>query len=65
MLTEADIRRCAMLSIERHGSEAPKRAAERAAELAAKGDRGGHDTWRKIAGAIERLQAQSPPIDIC
>jgi hypothetical protein len=56
MIPNLDIYRAAKLLVDRHGEDAPIRAAERADELLAAGDIDGAAIWRAILAAIEELQ---------
>ena len=44
-----------------HGHRAPQNARDRAAELAAAGDREGHHVWLKVADAAAELLRRQPP----
>ncbi len=56
MIDDPDIYRAAKLLIDRHGPDAPMRAAQRVDELLADGDMEGSAVWRRILEAIEELQ---------
>ena len=56
MIPDLDIYRAAKLLVDRHGEDAPIRAAERADELLEDGDTEGAAIWRAIVVAIEELQ---------
>jgi len=51
-----DIFRAAKLLIDKHGDDAPIRAAQRADELLEEGDVDGVAVWRRILEAIDELQ---------
>jgi len=53
--SDPDIYRAAKLLIDRHGENAPLRAAERADQLLEAGDMMGAATWRRMLKAIEEL----------
>ena len=55
MIADPDIFYAARLLIDKHGDDAPIRAAERAEELAAEGDVDGCAVWRQILEAIDEL----------
>ena len=44
-----------------HGHRAPQNARNRAAELAAAGDREGHHVWLKVADAAAEMLRREPP----
>ena len=56
LISDPEIFRVAGLLIERHGEEAPLRAAVRANDLLEGGDMIGSSAWRRILGAIEELR---------
>ena len=55
MIDDPDIFRAPKLLIDRHGEDAPPRAAERADGLLAEGDPDGSEVWHRIPEAIEEL----------
>ncbi len=55
MVSDPDVFRAAKLLIDKHGEDAPLRAAERADQLLEAGDMIGATTWRRIPAAIEEL----------
>src|SRR5215475_467613 len=59
-ITEADIVRAAKLLIELRGSGAYSRAFSRVGDLRLTGDDEAAAIWRRIAKAVERLQAEAP-----
>jgi hypothetical protein len=60
VLTEADLRRCAAVMIERYGPRAATRALLRATDLYDQGDRDAAEIWMQVRARIERLQAEKP-----
>ena len=59
-ITEADIIRAAELVIRLRGIGAYDRARYRVGELDLAGDHEAAEIWRRIAKAIEQLQAKAP-----
>lgn len=59
-MDDAGIWRAARQMIDRYGAEAAAEADERAATMAELGDGEGRAVWRRIAGAVKRLQATAP-----
>jgi len=59
-ITEADIIRAAELVIRLHGIGAYGRARHRVEDLRLTGDYEAAEIWRRIAKAIEQLQAKAP-----
>jgi hypothetical protein len=58
-VSDLDIRRAAHLWIDQHGDAATAKAREMVAQMRAKGDADGADTWLRIIAAIGTLGA--PP----
>jgi hypothetical protein len=56
MIDDPDIFRAAKLLFDRHGDDAPVRAARRSDELQDAGDIQGAVLWRQILQAIEELR---------
>lgn len=56
MTTDTDIIHTASMWLELHGDNAVVEARRMAAEMQAKGDRDGADTWLKIIEAIIEIQ---------
>ena len=54
-LLDRDYRWCAELMIRNFGSAAPSRAEERAWEMLQNHDRGGYDTWTRVAATIRQI----------
>jgi hypothetical protein len=57
---DLDIWRAANLLVKRHGKDAAIVAAQRADELLAAGDLEGEIVWKRIVGAVNELQRQTP-----
>ncbi len=55
MISDDDIRLCASALIELFGKDAPVRAAERAEEYLAKGEKNGQEFWMRIVKATDEL----------
>lgn len=61
--SDLDVARAAWLLIRQHGSDARKRATERARELAEGGDEVGTAVYLRIVKAIGELQRGRGPMD--
>ena len=61
MTPDLDIYRAANLLIERHGEDAPIRAAMQADEMLEGGDMEGVAMWKRILKAIDELQLEERP----
>ena len=55
MITDDDIRLCASALVELFGKDAPVRAAERAEEYVAKGEKDGQEFWMRMVKATDEL----------
>lgn len=55
MISDHDIYWAALLIVKRYEADAGLRAAERAAQLLARGDIAGAGVWRRVVNAIEEL----------
>lgn len=62
MIADIDIWRTAWLMVERYGDGAGFETAARADELMEAGDLDGAATWRRILGAVEKLQRTEPVV---
>jgi hypothetical protein len=60
LASEAAIERLAREMIERHGSQAALRAAERVNDRIDRGDWSGRDLWAAVVHAIHELQVAGP-----
>jgi hypothetical protein len=61
VIPEIDIWRAATLMLKRYGDKALEQSRTRIDELAADGDHGGADTWRRITTSVEQLTNTTPP----
>ncbi len=59
-IADIDIWRAAKLLVDRHGAEAPMKAAKRAYAMRSKGDLAGRAVWLRIRAACEDLLADTP-----
>jgi len=58
MISESDIRGCAIIMLERYGDAAYIEAARRAGEYEVMGERGAQIMWRQIAQTIDELRRE-------
>ena len=59
-MDDIDIFRSAKLLIDRHGDEADVIAIKRATKMLDAGDMDGYAVWKRIVGAIEDMQRETP-----
>ncbi|MCH7888322.1 MAG: hypothetical protein IIA00_03485 [Proteobacteria bacterium] len=59
-VSDLDIYRCASLTVQQHGTEAPIHAAMKADAMLEKGDLDGQRVWLRILKAVEELLADEP-----
>lgn len=64
-MTTREIERTALRLIDRHGPDAPSVAAQRADDLAARGDRRGMEAWLAVAARIREARRSVVPFAIC
>ena len=60
MISDDDIKICAAALVLMFGKDAPVRIAERAEEYLAKGEKEGHECWRRMLKATEELLRAEP-----
>ena len=60
MISDDDIKMCASALVEMFGKDAPMRAAERAEEYLAKGEKDGCEFWTRMKKATDELIQTEP-----
>lgn len=56
----ADIYRCALMLVQKHGADAPAIAGTNADDLLEEGEEDLHRAWERIAEAVEELLREEP-----